>query len=77
MVSYLFYHLQFLENYFRQYKVPSGTKINDVIWKDLFREVVKRWSNNFVFSKLLCKAVHRGKGQGTINVGMIMSRFMH
>ena len=46
MVSYLFYHLQFLENYFHQYKVPSGMKINDGIWKDLFREVVKRWLNN-------------------------------
>ena len=41
----LFYHLQFLENYFHQYKVPSGMKINDGIWRDLFSEVVKRWSN--------------------------------
>ena len=77
MVSYLFYHLQFLENYFHQYKVPSGMKINDGIWKDLFREVVKRWLNNFVLSKLSCQVVYRGKGQGTINFGITMSRFMH
>ena len=65
MLSYFLYHLQFLENYFHQYKIPSGMKINDGIWRNLFSEVVKRWSNNFIFPKLSYQALHRGKGQGT------------
>ena len=37
------HHMQFLEGYLHQYKVPRGVRISDPTWKELFSEVVKRW----------------------------------
>ena len=36
------HHMQFLEDYLHQYKVPLGVRISDFTWKELFREVVER-----------------------------------
>lgn len=36
------YCLQIIKKYLQQYKVPSGVRISDEMWKELFSEVVKR-----------------------------------
>ena len=36
------HHVQFLEEYLQQYKVPPGIRISDSVWNELFSEVVKR-----------------------------------
>ena len=36
------HHVQIVEEYLQQYKMPSGMRISDSIWKELFSEVVKR-----------------------------------
>jgi len=36
------YCLQIMKKYLQQYRVPSGVRISDEIWKELFSEVVKR-----------------------------------
>ena len=38
----LVFFLQFLEEYFQQYKIPFGIRISDGVWNELFSEVVKR-----------------------------------
>ena len=39
------YCLQIMEKYLQQFKVPSGVRISDEMWKELFSEVVKRYSH--------------------------------
>ena len=36
------HHVQIVEEYLQQYKMPSGMMISNSIWKELFSEVVKR-----------------------------------
>ena len=45
------YCLQIMKKYLQQFKVPSGVRISDEMWKELFSEVVKRYSH-------LCARVH-------------------
>ena len=40
--------MQFLDDYLRQYKVPSGVTVSDGTWKKLFSEVVKRCVSIFM-----------------------------
>ena len=42
MLCACMYCVQIVEEYLQQYKMPSGMKISDSIWKELFSEVVKR-----------------------------------
>ena len=41
--------MQFLDDYLRQYEVPSGVRVSDGTWKKLFSEVVKRCVSMFMF----------------------------
>lgn len=40
--------MQFLDDYLRQYEVPSGVRVSDGTWKKLFSEVVKRCVSIFM-----------------------------
>ena len=41
LIIYTIY-IQFMKEYLQQYKVPSGVRISDGIWKELLSEVVDR-----------------------------------
>ena len=49
----ILYCVQFLEEYLREYKVHSGVKISDPTWRELFSEVVRRYSDVGTFISVL------------------------
>ena len=51
--------MQFLDDYLRQYEVPSGVRVSDGTWKKLFSEVVKRCVSIFMLDyKLVASTIN-------------------